>query len=147
MPSELLDSTGDTIRTRGNEFGTTTGRPRRIGWFDAVASRQTARLNGVTDVAVTLLDVLDGLEDIAVCSGYDLGSATLTHVPALLETLMNAKPVLDRYPGWNMDISGLRQWSELPDRAQRYLGAVEGYLGAPISYVGVGPSREQLIAR
>lgn len=147
MPTELDDEVGETIRQRGNEYGTTTGRPRRTGWFDAVAARQTARLNGVTDLAVTLLDVLDTFDEIGFCTGYDLGGERLEHVPATLERLEGAAPVMEEAPGWNADTTGARVYADLPANAQAYLERISGHLGAPIRYVGVGPAREQLIEK
>lgn len=147
MPTELTDETGETIRQRGNEYGTTTGRPRRTGWFDGVASRQSSRLNGVTEINVTLLDVLDVFDEINVCTAYRTGTETLTHVPALLERMANAEPVWETLPGWNEDITSARAWDNLPENARAYLAALENHLGAPVRYVGVGPAREQLIDR
>lgn len=147
MPTELLNEIGEKIRQRGKEFGTTTGRPRRTGWFDAVAARQTSRLNGVTELAVTLLDVLDAFDDIKICAGYQLPSGELTHVPALLDRLEGASATWESIPGWNADTTQTRTYDELPEPARAYLTRIEQHLGAPVRYVGVGPSREQLIDR
>lgn len=147
MPTELLDETGEKIRLRGKEFGTTTGRPRRTGWFDAVAARQTSRLNGVTEMAVTLLDVLDAFEEISICTAYQLPSGELTHVPALLDRLEGATATWEPLPGWNRDTTETRSYTDLPDEARAYLSRIEEHLGAPVRYVGVGPAREQLIDR
>jgi adenylosuccinate synthase len=147
MPTELDDETGENIRVRGNEYGTTTGRPRRTGWFDGVAARQTSRLNGVTEVNVTLLDVLDAFDTIQVCTGYRVDSGSLTHVPASLERLAEATPVWETLPGWSEDITGARRYDELPEAARGYLSHIEQQLGAEVRYVGVGPAREQLIDR
>ena len=145
MPTELDDEVGEKIRARGNEYGTTTGRPRRTGWFDAVAARQTSRLNGVTELNVTLLDVLDDFETIEICTGYQVSSGSLTHVPASLERLAEATPVWETLPGWNEDITGAREFDDLPEGARGYLQHIEQHLGAPVRYVGVGPARAQLI--
>jgi adenylosuccinate synthase len=147
MPTELDDETGENIRVRGNEYGTTTGRPRRTGWFDGVAARQTSRLNGVTELNVTLLDVLDAFDTIQVCTGYQVDSGSLTHVPASLERLAEASPVWETLPGWNEDITGARRYDELPEAARGYLSHIEQQLGAEVRYVGVGPARNQLIDR
>lgn len=147
MPTELDDETGENIRVRGNEYGTTTGRPRRTGWFDGVAARQTSRLNGVTELNVTLLDVLDAFDTIQVCTGYQVDSGSLAHVPASLERLAEASPVWETLPGWNEDITGVRRYDELPEAARGYLSHIEQQLGAEVRYVGVGPAREQLIDR
>lgn len=147
MPSELLDETGELIRVRGNEYGTTTGRPRRTGWFDAVAARHTSRLNGVTDVALTLVDVLDAFPEIRLCTGYQLDGAPLHHVPALVDDLERATPVWTSMPGWEVDTTGMRTFAELPATLKGYLFEIETILDARIRFVGIGPAREQLIDR
>ncbi|MGI8403754.1 MAG: adenylosuccinate synthase [Thermomicrobiales bacterium] len=147
MPAELDDATGQLIRERGKEYGTTTGRPRRTGWFDAVAGRHTSRLNGVTDVAVTLVDVLDVLEEIKFCSSYDIGGEQLTHVPALVDDLLDARPTWTSLPGWLTDTTGMRRFAELPATLKGYLFELETILDSRVRFVGVGPGREQLIDR
>ncbi len=147
MPAELLDETGELIRVRGREWGVNTGRPRRTGWFDAVAARQTSRLNGITSIALTLLDVLDVLPGIGICIGYRVGDRSIAHVPALLDELDDAAPELTFMTGWSDDTTGARTFAQLPEQALAYLRAIEGHLGAPVRYVGVGPDREQLIDR
>ena len=147
MPAELLDETGELIRVRGREWGVNTGRPRRTGWFDAVAARQTSRLNGVTGIALTLIDVLDVLEEIGMCDGYRVGDRSIAHVPALLDELNGARPELTFMPGWSEDTTDARTFAQLPPNALAYLAAIETRLGAPVRYVGVGPDREQLIDR
>lgn len=145
FPTELDDATGDLIRERGREYGTTTGRPRRTGWFDGVAARYVARLNGVTEVALTLLDVLDVFESIAVCTHYRIDGERIDHVPAREDHLREARPVHAALPGWRTDLSGARAAEELPDEAMAYVSFLEDRMGAPISMVGVGPDRDQLI--
>jgi adenylosuccinate synthase len=147
MPSELLDDTGEQIRKRGNEYGTTTGRPRRTGWFDEVVARQTARLNGVDEVALTLVDVLDAFESIRTCDAYTREGSILRHLPAVLEDAENAEPVWREHVGWQKDTTGARSYAELPEAAQGYIEHIESVLGAPVRYIGVGPAREQLIDR
>ncbi len=147
MPTELDDEVGEAIRQRGNEYGTTTGRPRRTGWFDAVAARQSSRLNGVTELAVTLLDVLDAFDGIKYSTGYDVNGTSVTHVPAALERLEGARAIYESAPGWNSDTTGARAYDDLPSQARDYLNRIEQHLGAPVRYVGVGPAREQLIDR
>jgi len=147
MPAELLDETGQLIRERGHEYGTTTGRPRRTGWFDAVAARHTSRLNGVTDVAITLADVLDVFDEVKWCSAYDINGTPLTHIPALVDDLAEATPVWSSTPGWQTDITGMRSYEELPAQLKAYLFELETILSSHIRYVGVGPDREQLIDR
>jgi adenylosuccinate synthase len=145
MPAELVDDTGNLIRERGREYGTTTGRPRRTGWFDAVAARSVARLNGVTEVALTLLDVLDVFEQINVCTSYQLGSERLAHVPARNDVLARAAAIYEQMPGWRQDISDARGRRDLPERALEYVAFLAERIGAPITMVGVGPGREQLV--
>lgn len=147
MVTELNDETGELIRQRGNEYGTTTGRPRRTGWFDGVAARQSGRLNGVTEVALTLLDVLDTFDEVNVCTGYHLPGVELRHVPAQLDNLIGATPEWATVAGWNQDTTELRSYADLPENAQAYIGVIEKQIGAPVRYVGVGPAREQLLAR
>jgi adenylosuccinate synthase len=146
FPTELHDETGQLIRERGREYGTTTGRPRRTGWFDAVAARHVVRLNGVTEITLTLLDVLDALEEIQVCTSYALGGEKLTLIPASTERLSHAKPTYAAQPGWMKDITDARAASDLPERALAYVREIESLVGAPITMVGVGPAREQLVA-
>lgn len=147
MPAELLDDTGELIRQRGREWGVNTGRPRRTGWFDAVAARQTSRLSGVTEIAMTLVDVLDVFESIGLCTGYRVGDEVVNHVPALLDDLDGATPELHFVPGWTKDTTEIRAFSALPTQLIQYLSEIETRLGAPVRYVGVGPDREQLIDR
>jgi adenylosuccinate synthase len=145
MPAELVDDTGNLIRERGNEYGTTTGRPRRTGWFDAVAARSVARLNGVTEVALTLLDVLDVFEQINVCTSYQLGEQRLTHVPARNDLLARAAAIYEQLPGWRHDVASARTRRDLPQGALHYVSFLAERIGAPITMVGVGPAREQLV--
>ncbi|MDQ4044931.1 MAG: adenylosuccinate synthase [Chloroflexota bacterium] len=147
MPSELKDETGERIRRRGNEFGTTTGRPRRTGWFDEVVARQSARLNGVDEVALTLLDVLDDFETIKTCTAYRRGSDTIRHLPAVLNDAEHVEPVWQEHSGWTTDTTGARSWNDLPPAAQSYVEHMESVLDARVRYIGVGPAREQLIER
>lgn len=145
LPTELLDDTGQLIRERGREYGTTTGRPRRTGWFDAVAARYVSRLNGVTEVALTLLDVLDAFEEIKVCVAYQIGDEVIDWMPSRDDLMAQVVPVYQTLPGWLQVTTGARSAHELPERAREYVGFLEDRLGAPISLVGVGPSREQLV--
>jgi adenylosuccinate synthase len=147
MPAELLDDTGELIRQRGKEWGVNTGRPRRTGWFDAVAARQSSRLNGVSSIALTLVDVLDVFEEVRICTGYELQGGTLNHIPALLEDLEDAAPQWQRLRGWQSDTSSARRFDDLPGALVTYIDQIAASLGAPVRYVGVGPTRNQLIRR
>lgn len=146
FPTELTNETGQLIRERGNEYGTTTGRPRRTGWFDAVAARHVVHLNGVTEIALTLLDVLDALEEISVCTGYQFGNETMDYIPASTSRLSHVTPVYAALDGWKQDITEVRSAADVPERAMAYVRHLEHLVGAPITMIGVGPAREQLVA-
>src|SRR3972149_4416574 len=147
MPTELLDETGNILRLQGPrpEVGTTTGRPRRTGWFDAVASRYSASLNSVTAVAVTRLDVLDPFPSIQVCTSYKIDGAIVETPPASLSDFERARPQFEELPGWQCDCTSARRFEELPANAQRYVRRIGQLIGKPIEIVSVGPEREQAI--
>jgi adenylosuccinate synthase len=146
LPTELDDATGQLIRDRGHEYGTTTGRPRRTGWFDAVAARYVARLNGISDIALTLLDVFDVFETIQVCVGYEIEGEPVDGVPARADRLARVRPVYEALPGWRASTVGARRAEELPGPAVDYLRFIEDQIGVPVSLVGVGPGRDQLVS-
>jgi adenylosuccinate synthase len=145
FPTELLDAAGERLRSVGQEYGTTTGRPRRCGWFDAPIARYAARINGVTDFVLTKLDVLGGIPEIPVCVGYRIGSTVVDEVPMTQTDFHHAEPVYETFEGWTEDISGCRTLDELPRPARVYVDALEKMSGAPFSSIGVGPDREQTI--
>jgi adenylosuccinate synthase len=145
LPTELLDATGDLIRERGHEYGTTTGRPRRTGWFDAVAARYVARLNGVSDMALTLLDVFDAFESVQVCVAYELDGDIIDTLPAGSDQLGRVRPIYERRAGWQESTVMARDAGQLPEQARDYLRFIEGHVGVPISLVGVGPGRDQIV--
>jgi adenylosuccinate synthase len=147
MPTELLDETGERLRNTGErpEYGTTTGRPRRCGWFDAVAARYTARLNGVTNAVVTRLDVLDAFATIEISTAYQVDGAVLRNFPASSRVLARCTPVFEQHPGWNTPTSDARRWESLPRAAQAFVRRIEELLGAPVDLVSVGPERDQAI--
>jgi adenylosuccinate synthase len=147
FPTELEDEFGEFLRTNGHEFGTTTGRPRRTGWYDAPIARYSARINGVTDFVLTKLDVLTGLEKIPVCVAYDVEGTRVDEVPWSQSDFHHAKPVYEYFPGWKEDISGVRDFDDLPTTAKEYVLALERMSGARISAIGVGPSRDAIITR
>ena len=146
FPTELFDECGENLRQRGREFGATTGRPRRCGWFDAVASRYACMVNGVNKLAVTKLDVLDDLEKIAVCVGYDVNGKITDEFPASLAELEAAKPVLEYLPGWKCDTSAARSWNDLPQAARNYLERMAQLVDSKVAIVSVGPRRDQTFA-
>ncbi len=147
FPTELLDDVGEGLRRAGGEFGTTTGRPRRTGWYDALIARYTARVNGLTDLVLTKLDVLTGYARIPVCVGYDVDGVRHTEIPMTQTDFHHAVPVYEELPGWTEDISGARTFEELPKTAQEYVLRLEELSGVRISAIGVGPEREQIVVR
>lgn len=147
MPTEQDNATGALIRERGREYGTVTKRPRRCGWFDAVAARYSARLSGVDELAVMLLDVLGGLEEIRICSAYEIDGRRTTQFPSQIEDLERAVPVYETLPGWRQELDGIRGAGDLPPNAQRYVDRISELVGRPVSVVSVGPDRSQTIIR
>ncbi|MEU7903689.1 adenylosuccinate synthase [Actinoplanes sp. NPDC049118] len=147
FPTELHDEVGDYLRRVGHEYGTTTGRPRRIGWLDLVMGRYAQRINGVTDFVLTKLDNYDGLDEIPVCVAYDVNGVRHDEMPYSQSDFHHATPIYETLPGWKKDISGARDFADLPENAQRFVEFVEARIGARISVVGVGPGREEVIER
>lgn len=147
FPTELEDEWGDWLRERGHEFGTTTGRPRRTGWFDAPIARYATRINGITDYVLTKLDVLTGLEEIPVCVGYDVEGKRVDEVPWSQSDFHHAKPVYETFPGWSENIDGAKDFADLPQAAQDYVHALEEMIHQRISVIGVGPGRDEVIVR
>jgi adenylosuccinate synthase len=145
FPTELDDNSGDYLRKQGWEYGTTTGRPRRCGWFDAVVGRFAARINGVTDFVMTKLDVLTGLDAVPVCVAYEVEGERIDEMPMTQTDFHHAKPVYEEFPGWWEDISKCRTFRDLPKAAREYVDAVESMIGKPISVIGVGPARDESI--
>ncbi len=145
FPTEANDAAGEHIRTKGNEFGTTTGRARRCGWFDAVASRYAVEVNGVSALALTKLDVLDGLETVKLCVGYEVEGKRLESPPPSAHVLGRAKPVYEKVPGWATPTADAGSWEELPEQAQAYVRRIEAMMGVPAGIVSVGPARSQTI--
>ncbi|MCC5577193.1 adenylosuccinate synthase [Microtetraspora sp. AC03309] len=145
FPTELTDEMGDWLRSTGGEYGVTTGRNRRCGWFDAVIARYATRINGVTDFFLTKLDVLSGLERIPVCVAYDVDGVRHEEIPMTQTEFHHAKPIYEELPGWQEDITGAKTFEDLPPKAQDYVKALEEMSGAPISAIGVGPGRTQTL--
>ncbi|WP_181774460.1 adenylosuccinate synthase [Amycolatopsis pittospori] len=147
FPTELDDESGEYLRKQGGEFGVTTGRSRRTGWFDAVIARYAVRVNGITDYFLTKLDVLSGLEKVPVCVGYEVDGFRTYDMPMTQTDVHHALPIYEELPGWFEDISGCRTFEELPANAKAYVERLEELSGARISAIGVGPGREQTIVR
>lgn len=144
---ELHDDLGEKIRQRGHEFGTVTGRPRRCGWFDAVAAAYACRINGVDALALTKLDILDELEEIPVCVAYEIDGEEIRHMPSRLDHLERARPVLEVMPGWKTPTTRLLSEAELPEAARSYVSFLERQVGAPVVMISTGPRREETILR
>ena len=145
FPTELLDADGEALRAHGHEFGTTTGRPRRCGWYDAVIARYAARVNGVTDFVLTKLDVLTGWDTIPVCVAYEVEGKRFDEMPMTQTDFHHAQPVYEHLAGWTEDITGARTFADLPATAQAYVRRLEELSGAPFASIGVGPDREQTL--
>jgi adenylosuccinate synthase len=145
FPTELIDETGETLRRVGNEYGATTGRPRRCGWLDLVAVKYTASVNGIDGLALTMLDVLSAVEEVKVCVGYEINGKRVSEFPMHQTDLHHARPVYKSLPGWGVDVTGCRRREELPEEAQSFVGFVEAELGAPLCMISVGPERDQAI--
>lgn len=147
FPTELHDEIGQKIRDRGNEYGTVTKRPRRCGWFDAVAVRYTSRLGGATELSVMLLDVLSGFDTINICVAYELDGKRVEYFPSDVDDLARVKPIYETLPGWSEDITGVRNYEDLPENAKKYLDRLSEVVGKPVAIVSVGPSRDQTIIK
>ncbi len=145
FPTELFDEDGENLREKGGEFGATTGRPRRCGWFDALLVEQAVKLNGFTDVFLTKLDILSGWEKIPVCVGYEIDGERQDHYPMTQSEFHHAKPIYEVLDGWAEDISGARSFDDLPPNCQAYVHRLEELIGCRISGIGVGPGREQAV--
>jgi adenylosuccinate synthase len=147
FPTELFDENGDFLRETGHEYGTTTGRPRRVGWYDAPIARYAARINGITDFVLTKLDVLTGLPSIPVCVAYDVDGVRFDEVPVNQSDFHHATPIFEEFPGWTEDISAARSFEDLPKNARDYVLALEKISGSRISAIGVGPARDAIVVR
>ncbi|MGC9336544.1 MAG: adenylosuccinate synthase [Candidatus Cloacimonadia bacterium] len=147
FPTELKDDTGDYIRNKGNEYGATTGRPRRCGWFDAVAARYATMINSFDEIALTCLDVLSGLETLKICTQYRINGKVIEQFPLAEETLSQATPEYRSLSGWEKDISQIKDFSDLPSSAQKFIYTIEELIGRKVSIISVGPKKEQTIFR
>lgn len=143
FPTELFDEVGDRIREVGHEYGTTTGRPRRVGWFDSVVMRHSRRVSGITNLSLNSIDVLSGLDTVKICVAYDLDGERIDYYPASLEQLKRCKPIYEELPGWSEDITDVRHLDELPENARNYVRRIGELVGVRISTFSVGPDRDQ----
>jgi len=146
MPTELKDKIGDLIREKAREYGATTGRPRRCGWFDAVAGRFSVQINGLSDIALTHLDIYDGFSSIKICTAYKFDDEVLTSFPSDVAILEKCQPIYEELEGWEESISGIRNFDKLPAAARNYMSRLEDLLSCPISLVSIGPDRRQIIS-
>ena len=145
FPTELNDEIGESLGRRGKEFGTVTARKRRCGWFDGVLVRQTIKISGIHGIALTKLDVLDELEEIKMCIGYELNGKKIDYLPAASEDQFNIKPIYKSFPGWKSKTQGIRSFKDLPDNAKRYIHALEDFIEAKISSISTSPERDDTI--
>ncbi|MBS6119983.1 MAG: adenylosuccinate synthase [Streptococcus salivarius] len=143
FPTELFDEVGERIREVGHEYGTTTGRPRRVGWFDSVVLRHSRRVSGITDLSINSIDVLTGLDTVKICTAYELDGKEITEYPANLDQLKRCKPIFEELPGWTEDVTNVRTLEELPENARKYLERISELCNVQISIFSVGPDREQ----
>ncbi|MHC5111239.1 MAG: adenylosuccinate synthase [Planctomycetota bacterium] len=145
--SELNDATGDHIRKQGNEYGTTTGRPRRCGWFDAVVTRYATLVTGTTDIALMHLDTLSGFSEVGICTGYRINGATRSTPPASMAECDRVEPIIEMIPGWSEDLRSVRRFEDLPANTRQYVERIESLLDVPVSLLGIGPDRSQTLVR
>jgi adenylosuccinate synthase len=145
FPTELPEKLQERMRKKGNEFGATTGRPRRCGWFDVVIARKSVEINGIEGIAVTKLDVLDGEEKIKICVGYKYRGKEINYFPTLLKVIEKVEPIYEEFPGWKESTSEAKSFDELPKNAQRYLKKLENLIGVPIFLISTGTEREKTI--
>jgi len=147
FPTEEISNIGENLRKEGNEYGATTGRPRRCGWFDTVAAQYSVRINGLTSIALTKLDVLDSFDEIKICRSYEYNGKKIDNFPASLELLSQCKPIFESHPGWKENISDITNFEDLPQNTKNYIQAIENYCGIPAKYISVGVNRNQIICQ
>ena len=145
FPTELVDTIGELLGTRGKEFGTVTSRKRRCGWFDGVLVRQTIKVSGIDGIALTKLDVLDELDEIKMCVEYDLNGKKIDYLPAAVEDQLKIKPIYKTFDGWKTSTNGVKNINDLPENAKKYLFAIEDFIGAKISSISTSPERDDTI--
>ncbi|RZV98230.1 MAG: adenylosuccinate synthase, partial [Rhodobacteraceae bacterium] len=145
FPTELDDADGERLGERGHEFGTTTGRKRRCGWFDAVLVRQTCATSGVNGISLTKLDVLDGFDELKICTGYDLDGEVLDYLPTAADQQARCTPVYETMPGWSESTAGARSWAELPGDAIKYVRRIEELIQCPVALLSTSPERDDTI--
>ena len=147
MPTELHDDSGESMRQRAGEFGTTTGRPRRCGWFDGVAARYGVIVNDLTSGILTRLDILDGMNPVKVCVGYEVDGKPIDGFPAQINALEKCKPIYRDFAGWTKPTAGLTNWDDVPEEAKQYVQGLEEVIGCPLDVISTGPHRHETISR
>ena len=147
FPTELFGGVGDRLRETGMEYGASTGRPRRCGWYDAVAVRYAVRVNGIDSIALTKLDVLDGLDQIEICTAYKIGDRVVNEFPSDLNSCGPITPVYESWPGWTAPTKGAKDYAQLPAEAQRYIARLEEVSGVPVGLISTGSDRDETIVR
>ncbi|HMD00904.1 MAG TPA: adenylosuccinate synthetase, partial [Ferruginibacter sp.] len=145
FPTELNDETGEQLRKTGNEFGSTTGRPRRCGWIDLVALKFACMINGVTQIIMTKADILDSLQELKVCNGYNINGEEKNYVPFQMNKV-DIVPAYKSFPGWMKDISAVKDFASMPEQMKNYISYMNDFLGVPVKYISNGPGREQLVS-
>jgi len=147
MPTELHGQAAENLREIAHEYGTTTGRARRVGWFDAVAGRYSRIVNGMTGIVLTRLDILDGFDTVKICNGYRANGHEIDRFPSNTDLLAQCEPVYEDFPGWDTPTSGVTTWEALPENAQNYVSRIQDLVGCPIQIISTGPNREETILR
>ena len=145
FPTELDDEIGQTLGEKGHEFGVVTGRKRRVGWFDAVLVRQTCAISGVTGIALTKIDVLDGFETVKICTGYRLGGKVMDYLPSHTASQAQVEPIYEEMPGWSESTAGARSWADLPANAIKYVQRIQELIETPVALVSTSPERDDTI--
>ena len=145
FPTELFDADGEKLRDLGKEYGATTGRPRRCGWFDAVEAKYSAQINGFTEITLTKLDILDHFDKIKVCTGYECGGEQTDRMSKFISDLSDVKPVYKTFEGWNEPTTGITSYKDLPEKTQQYIQFISDFIGVPTRIISIGPGRDEII--
>jgi adenylosuccinate synthase len=145
FPTELFDEDGTKLQDFGKEFGATTGRPRRCGWFDAVEAKYSVQINGFTEITLTKLDILDHFDTIKVCTGYECGGAQTDRMSKLISDLSDVKPIYKTFEGWNQPTTGIDSYDKLPEKTREYIKFIADFIGVPVKIISTGPGRDEII--
>ena len=145
FPTELFDNDGEKLRDLGKEYGATTGRQRRCGWFDAIEAKYSAQINGFTEITLTKLDILDHFEEIKICTGYECEGQHTDRMSKLISDLSNVKPIYETFYGWNQSIIGIKSYHDLPEKTQQYIQFIADFISVPVKIISTGPGRDEII--